>query len=403
MKNWKRNAIFYIIGQFMSMFGSMLVQHAITWHITLETKSGWVMTLFTCASLLPMVLISPFAGVWADRYNRKYLVNISDGVIAFVTLIVATLYFLGFQSIWVLLIAVMARSMGQGVQQPASNALIPQLVPKESLARFNGIQSTLQSITMFAAPMVSGALLTFLPIQYIFLIDIFTAIIGIAVVFFCVKLTSPPKTDQEGGMKVYFRDMKEGLSYILGTPWLKTLFIAYALFSVLVSPSAMLTPLQVARTFGDDVWRLTACELLFAVGMAIGGITMSIWGGFKNKATTIILSLLLFGVTTILFGLVPNFGVYLGIMALCGATLPFFNTTSMTIMQTNVPPELMGRVFSTVSMFSGLAMPLGMMIFGPLGDIIKIEWIFVMTGILIIFAALMLRGRKEILEVCVET
>ena len=60
---WKRNAGFFIGGQFVSMFGSMLVQHAITWHITLKTQSGVWMTLFTCAALLPMVLVSPFAGI----------------------------------------------------------------------------------------------------------------------------------------------------------------------------------------------------------------------------------------------------------------------------------------------------------------------------------------------------
>ena len=385
------------------MFGSMLVQHAITWHITLQTKSGWIMTLFTCAALLPMVIISPFAGVWADRYNRKYLVNIADGATALITLVVAILYFFGFQSIWILLIAVMARSVGQGVQQPAVNALIPTLVPQEHLARFNGIQSATQSLTMFVAPMASGALLSFLPIQYIFLIDIFTAIFGIAVVFFCVKLVHTPKAEeQKVGVKVYFNEMLDGLKYIISTPWLKTLFVSFALFSVLASPSAMLTPLQVARTFGDDVWRLTAIEILFAVGMAIGGIVMSIWDGFKNKAKTIVISLLLFGVTTILFGVVPNFWAYLGIMLLCGCSIPFFNTTSMTIMQMKVPPELMGRVFGAISMLSGLAMPVGMMIFGPLGDIVKIEWLFIVTGILLIFGAFLLRTRKEILQICEE-
>ncbi|MDR2619573.1 MAG: MFS transporter, partial [Propionibacteriaceae bacterium] len=83
--NWKRNAGFFVGGQALSMFGSMLVQYAVTWYITMETQSGVWMTLFTCAGLLPMVIISPLAGVWADRYNRKYLINISDGAIALVT------------------------------------------------------------------------------------------------------------------------------------------------------------------------------------------------------------------------------------------------------------------------------------------------------------------------------
>ncbi|MDR1028926.1 MAG: MFS transporter [Clostridiales Family XIII bacterium] len=398
---WKRNATFFIAGQFLSMFGSMLVQYAITWHITLQTQSGGVMTIFTCAALLPMVFVSPFAGVWADRYNRKHLVNLSDGAIALVTLVVALLYFSGSKSIWILLAAVMARSVGQGVQQPAANALIPQLVPQEHLVRFNGFQSSMQSLTMFAAPMASGALLTFLPIEYIFLIDIGTAVIGIAIVFFCVKVSRVSKPEErKPGAKVYFREMTEGLRYIGGTAWLKTLFVAFALFAVLASPAAMLTPLQVARTFGDDVWRLTAIEILFAVGMTAGGIIMSAWGGFKNKARTMTLAWLLFGVTTVLFGVIPNFWIYLGVMLLCGCTMPLFNVPTMALMQTEIPQELMGRVFGAITMCSGLAMPVGMLLFGPLGDIVKIEWLLIVTGAMLIAGAFVLRGRKELVQIC---
>jgi DHA3 family macrolide efflux protein-like MFS transporter len=297
----------------------------------------------------------------------------------------------------------MARSIGQGVQQPAASALIPQLVPPEHLTRFNGLQSAAQSITMFAAPMVSGALLTFLPLQYIFLIDIVTAAIGITIVFFCVHVASAPQAEaRQPGANVYFHEMAEGLRYIGKTGWLKTLFIAFGLFSVLASPAAMLTPLQVTRTFGGDVWRLTAVELLFAAGMTVGGIVMSVWGGFKNKANTMIFAWLMFGVTTVLFGIIPNFWMYLGVMLLCGCTIPFFNTTSMTLMQTHIPPELMGRVFGAVTMFSGLAMPLGMAVFGPLADVMKIEWLLIVTGAVIVGGGFALRGSKELMLICEE-
>ena len=105
-----------------------------------------------------------------------------------------------------------------------------------------------------------------------------------------------------------------------------------ALFSFFASPAALLTPLQTARTFGDDVWRLTAIEIMFSLGAVIGGILISIWGGFKNKAHTIVLACMAFGLTSVLLGIVPNFWIYLGIMFACGVTMPMFNTPSMTLM-----------------------------------------------------------------------
>jgi DHA3 family macrolide efflux protein-like MFS transporter len=397
--NWKRNAGFFIAGQFFSLFGSMLVQYAIMWHITLQTQSGSIMTIFTCAAILPMVFISPFAGVWADRYNRKYLVNISDGAIAFVTLIVAILYFSGFQNIWLLMLAVMVRGIGQGVQQPAANSLVPQMVPQEHLIRFNGLQSASQSITFFAAPMASGALLTFFPLQYIFLIDIATAAIGISIVFFCVHVDPLTKTERQKGIAAYFGEMKDGLGYIGKTAWLKTLIITFALFSFLASPASMLTPLQVTRTFGSDVWRLTAIEILFALGMMAGGIIMSAWGGFKNKVNTLSLAVIIIGITTFLLGVVPNFWIYICVIGFCGIFISFLDTTTMTIMQTNIPAEIMGRTLSTAMIFRSLAMPVAMLLFGPLADVMKIELLLIITGLLTAFLAIYLPSRKELIKV----
>lgn len=398
MDNWKRNAILYIIGQFVSMFGSMLVQHAITWQITLETKSGVIMTLFTCAALLPMTLISPFAGVWADRHNRKYLIIISDACIALITLGLAVAYIMGYKNIWLIFIVVIARSFGQGIQQPAVSAMIPQIVPEESLQQFNGIQSSVQSFNMFVAPMAAGALLTFLPIGDIFFIDVATAVVGISIVLIFVKVSGIPRKEEvKQGVKAYFLEMREGLRYINSKAWLKVIIVYSAFFSFFAAPASMLTPLQTARTFGDDVWRLTAIEIIFSVGAVAGGILISVWGGFKNKVHTIILACTLFGLTCFLLGVVPNFWIYLGIMFICGVTMPLFNTPSMTLLQSKIEPDKMGRVFSVMMMFSGLAMPLAMLVFGPLGDVVQIEWLLIASGIVIFASGLALFRMRSLL------
>ncbi|NLL76063.1 MAG: MFS transporter [Clostridiales bacterium] len=400
MTNWKRNATLYIIGQFVSMFGSMLVQHAITWQITLETKSGVIMTLFTCAALLPMTLISPFAGVWADRYNRKHLIVISDACIALITLGLAVTYISGYKNIWLMFIVVVIRSFGQGIQQPAVSAMIPQIVPTESLQRFNGIQSSIQSLNMFVAPMAAGALLSFLPIEYIFFIDVATAAIGISIVVIFVKVSGVPHAEEiKPGIKAYFHELREGLRYINSKTWLKLVIIYSAFFSFFASPAALLTPLQTARTFGDDVWRLTAIEIVFSVGAVVGGILISVWGGFKNKAHTVATACAMFGLTAFLLGVVPNFWIYLGVMFICGVTMPLFNTPSTTLLQSKIEPDKMGRVFSVMMMFGGMAMPLGMIVFGPLGDVVRIEWLLIASGMVIFISGLALLKVRSLIEI----
>ncbi len=400
INNWKKNAGFFIGGQFLSLFGSMLVQFAITWSITLETKSGWIMTLFTCAALLPMVFISVFAGVWADRYNRKMLIIISDASIAFVTLGLAITYISGYKNMWLMLIIVTVRAFGQGVQQPAVNAVIPQIVPTESLMRFNGIQGTVQSFNMFAAPMVAAALLTFIPLEYIFFIDVITAAAGISVMLLFVKAPNPPQKEyKETGLKAYLSETKEGFAYIGKKPWLKSLLAFGVFFSFLMTPAAMLTPLQTARTFGDDVWRLSALEIVFSVGMMVGGIVISAWGGLKNKAHTLALGCAGMGFVTLMLGVVPNFWVYLAFMMLCGVCIPIWNTPSMALLQTHISPDIIGRVMGVYMMLSSLAMPLSMLIFGPIGDIIKIEWLLIATGIVIFAGGFVMLRSKELIKI----
>jgi MFS transporter, DHA3 family, macrolide efflux protein len=92
MGNWKRNIILFLGSQTISLFGSSLVQYAIMWYITLNTQSGVMMTIYILCGFFPTFFISPFAGVWADRYNRKILIVLSDSMIAFSRLILAILF-----------------------------------------------------------------------------------------------------------------------------------------------------------------------------------------------------------------------------------------------------------------------------------------------------------------------
>ena len=154
--NWKKNTVLFLAGQALSLFGSMVVQYAIVWHITLKTQSGSMMTLFTVAGFLPMFLISPFAGVFVDRFNRKYLINMADGAIALASLLVAVLLVIGFDHVGILLACAIVRSFGQGVQTPAVGAVLPQIVPAEHLTKASGIQGSIHSFVMLSAPMMSG-------------------------------------------------------------------------------------------------------------------------------------------------------------------------------------------------------------------------------------------------------
>lgn len=397
-ENWKKNVAFFAAGQTLSLFGTLLVQYAILWHITLKTESGTMMTVFTIAGFLPMFFISPFAGVWADRFNRKNIINIADGSIALVSLIVAVFLFFGSDHISVLLVCAVVRSLGQGTQMPAVAALLPQIVPQDNLTKVNGVLSSIQAGTTLVAPMASGALMTFAPLEILFLIDVVTAGVSIGMLMFFVKV--PPMEKQDDGKKgiEYFRDLKEGFNYIKEHGYILRLVLLASAFMICVSPSALLTPLQVVRDFGNEVWRLTAIEITFSVGMMAGGILISAWGGFKNGVYTMALAIGLYGLGVIGLGLVDNFFVYIGIFAGIGIAMPLFNTPIVVLFQSKVDSAFMGRVFSVFGMASSVLMPLSMVVFGPVADAVAIDALLIWTGIAIALLSIPFMASKMLRE-----
>ncbi|MDR1525783.1 MAG: MFS transporter [Tannerella sp.] len=386
--SWKKNTTLFLAGQALSLFGTMVVQYAILWHVTLKTQSGAMMTVLTVAAFLPMFFISPFAGVWADRFNRKYIINIADGAIAFFSLIAAVSIMAGVDSIVILLFCTAVRSFGQGVQMPAVGAFIPDIVPPEQLMKINGYQSSIQSVVTLASPAVSGAMMTFVPLEILFFLDVITAIIGISIVLFCVKTPEkekPVTTSDTAEPKsvAYLHDLKEGMNYIRKHGYVLRIIILSAVFLFFFAPAAFLTPLQVTRNFGDDVWRLSAIEIVFSVGMMAGGILIGVWGGFKNRIYTMAFSCVLCGLLTVGLGLMPDFPLYLVIMAVIGVSSPLWHAPSMVLLQTTVDTAFMGRVLSVFTMVSSTMMPLGMVVFGPVADAVSIEILLVGTGIVV--------------------
>lgn len=164
-RNWKKNIILFLSTQTISLFGSMLVQYAIMWHITLTTQSGVMMTVAIVCGFLPTFFLSPFAGVWADRYNRKGLIVLSDALTAIATLILAILFWMGYDALWLFFVMSAVRAIGSGIQTPAVGALIPDLVPEDKLTKVTGTQGTIQAFVMLVSPMVGGALLTVATIE----------------------------------------------------------------------------------------------------------------------------------------------------------------------------------------------------------------------------------------------
>lgn len=394
---WQKKIILFLSSQTISLFGSSLVQYAIMWYITLNTQSGVMMMISIICGFLPTFFVSPFAGVWADRFNRKLLIIASDTFIATSTLVLAILFLLGYDSLWLMFMVSAIRSVGTGIQTPAVGAILPQIVPEDQLTKVNATNGSIQSLVMLVSPMASGALLTIAPIEVIFFVDVVTAAIAVLIMTVLVHVPVHAKALQKQ-VTSYFDDALVGIRYIRDHKFIKSMFAFFAVFFFAAAPVAFLTPLQTTRTFGNDVWRLTAIEIVFSIGTMAGGILLASWQGFKNRIHTMVFSSVLIGVFTFALGVTPIFWLYLVFMAVVGLAIPLFNTPAFVLLQEKVENDFMGRVFGVLGMISSIMMPIGMLVFGPLADVIDIELMLIGTGLVMLLIGFILLCNKAIVS-----
>jgi DHA3 family macrolide efflux protein-like MFS transporter len=350
-----------------------------------------MMTLAAAFGFLPQAVVSLFGGVWADRHNRKWLIIAADATIALSTLVLALVMLAGFTEPWLIFVVLAVRSAGAGIQMPAVSSLIPQITPPTQLIRVNGFLGSIQSAMALIAPAAAGLLyaantaadaspLAIVPILFV---DVVTAVIGIGLL-----ATIPVATIRSGAAAAtgVITDLVEGIRYIGDHAFVRWVLVLFGIIFVLTVAPANLMPLMLVRSFpsGDqgDVVNLAIFEMCFSVGMVLGGILVATLASGWDRVRLIAASSLTFGVLAIALGLAPSLIIVFAVMFLIGLAVPFFSTPSMTLLQETVEPERQGRVFGFVGIVMAVGMPLGMLVFGPLADVVRIETILVATGVL---------------------
>ena len=385
MPGWKKKVTVFLVGQTITTFGSLLVQYALLWHLTLTTKSGVVLALAAVFGFLPQAIVSIFAGVWADRVNRKVMIILSDSTIALATLVLAFFMLSGVDDLWLVFLVMAVRSVGAGIQMPAISALIPQIVPTDKLMRVNGINSSVQSSLLIIGPVAAAGIYSTVSLAAILFVDVVTAVIGLTLL---ATIAVPTLSRAASNDKPsYFTDLKEGLNYIFSHDLVRWVMVIYSIVFLLVVAPSNLSPLMLVRTFGGDVWLLTVLELSFGIGMVAGGALMAIFASKMDRLGLMVGTSILFGVLAVVMGFTTNLILFYSLFFLIGLAVPAFSTSSMTLLQETVEPERQGRVFGFVGIVMAVAMPLGMAVLGPLADIVSVEILLIATGALTVCVA----------------
>ena len=382
--HWKRRFFTIWTGQAISMLGSQMVGFAIIWYLTQQTGSATVLSMASLFGILPAVVLAPFAGTFVDRNNRKWIMIVSDLVAGLVRLLGVFLFASGLIQVWHVYLMIFIGSAAGAFQSPANSASSALMVPKKELSRVAGMNQALNGAMNIIGAPLGALLMSVTTIPVILLIDFATMLLAVIPLFFIPIPQPEAKTDSNGAVikKSFLADLKEGFQFIISWPALCILLLIVMMINFLISPAMSLLPLLVSQFFGGTEVELALINSVFGVGMLVGGLILSAWGGFKKRIFTAYMGLFFSGIGFGFVGVLPStaFPFAVGLFGLGALMLPLINGTFHAVFQASIPPEIQGRVTSLIGFGSMLAIPIGTAIAGPVSDAIGIQWWFIIGG-----------------------
>jgi DHA3 family macrolide efflux protein-like MFS transporter len=385
LKKWASPFFTIWTGQAFSLLGSQLVQFALIWWLTKTTGSATVLATASLVGLLPMIILGPVAGTLIDRWSRRLIMIVADSVIALATILLAYLFWSGDIQIWHVYFLMFIRALGGSFHWPAMQASTSLMVPKQHLSRIQGLNQTLNGgMNILSAPL-GALLLELLPLQGVLMIDVSTALLAVLPLFFITIPQPEPDIPSEipVGKATIWQDFRAGLRYMLSWPGLLLVAVMAMIINLVLNPAFTLIPILVTQHFGGGAFQLAWIESIAGVGIIVGGLILSVWGGFQRRIMTTMIGLLLIGIGSLFLGLLSPTAYPLAIAAtfLVGFGIPITDGPILAVLQDVVEPEMQGRVFTLFTSIVKAMTPLGLIIAGPLADTFGVQTWFILGGL----------------------
>lgn len=381
-EKWFRTYIYIWIGQFVSMLSSSAVNFAVIIYLSLHYKSAEILAFSGIAGLLPQALIGPFAGVFIDRWDRKKVMIYADGFIALCTFLMSFAFVDGEANLMLVYLLLVCRSIGSAFHSPAMQAIAPLIVPQEQLLRVSGINQMLQSVSSIAGPAIGTLAITFLPIGKVLYLDVAGAALAIVSLLF-VTIPHVKVSESKANINVVIADLKIGVRAIYSNKGLSLLFLYAMIATFCVMPIAIMFPLLTIDHYMGDKLEMSVIEVIWGVGMLIGGGLLGIMKVNLSKVVLVNTMHVFLGATFVFSGVFPStwFYGFVLVTGVGGVAMSIFSAAFMTIIQEQIKPEMLGRVFSLYFSLAILPSVVGLLFTGAIADSIGVTNAFVISGI----------------------
>ncbi len=357
-----RNYRLFFAGQGISLAGSWVARVATSWAVYDLTRSTWQLGLVTFVGLAPTVLLSPFAGVLADRWDRRRTLVATQAVFMLLAGLVAALAFAGRLEVWHLFAAQLGQGLVVSLDTPARQAFLTDMVEdRAALPSAIALNSSLFNGSRLVGPAIGGALLAAGGVAWCFAIDALSFIAVIASLLAMRLDPHVPPAPHAGGLRGAFG---EGLAFVRASPVIRALLLLIALVGTFGAPYGTLLPAFASEQLRTGPGGYGAMTTAGGVGALVATLLLARRRSVVGLGRWIEIALVVFGLALAALALVHAFWPALVILALLGGALVLASAAANTILQTIVPDALRGRVLALYGVAFLGSVPVGSLLAG---------------------------------------
>jgi MFS transporter, DHA3 family, macrolide efflux protein len=370
------------LGQVVSLLGSAMTWFAFTIWAWEKTGKASALATISFFAFLPAVLLTPIAGAFVDRWNRKLVMLLSDFAAAVGTLTVFLIYTFGDLQIWHIYLVSILAGFFTAFQYPAYAAAVTTMLSKEDYARASGMLGSARALSGILAPIFAAALLIPLGLSGIMLIDLATFIVAFGTLLF-IHIPQPEQTETGLQSKgTLWQEIGFGFRYIRERQSLRALTILFMIAGIFLAIGAtLMAPLVLSLTQNNES-ALAAVQSTGAVGGIAGGVILTLWGGAQRRIHNVLIG----GAGACLLGIFW-LGVVQAVMLWAIGSFffaffePFVEGGNIAIWQTKVEADVQGRVFSARHLLVQIPYLFGILAAGYLAEANSISQVLIFAGI----------------------
>ena len=363
-----KNFYIFIIGQFISQFGSRMTSYGFTLWIYKTTNSVFYTSLVTLCYLVPEILFNFIAGTLSDKWDKKIVLKVSDsfaGVLSFVTLILLIFGKLKFQYIFIINILL---GIADSFQAPTSEVVISLIVSKKDYIKTSGIRSFFKSFLDIFVPILSVSIYALWGLKVIIIIDLMTFIFAYLTLIIFVKI---PKLQVSDKKESFMNDFILGIKYLLSMKDILALIffmgfinLVYGIYSTALAPMVLLRN-------GNNDFQLGIVTSMIGIAGLVGSMILKFFPKFKNYSVLLTnIMIFSFGICNFSLGIGKNYIIWVVGIFLGNILVPLLLANVDYLTRVRIPIELQGRVFSARNTIQYLFLPIGIFLSGFLNDFV---------------------------------